>query len=102
MTRAALPARWQDCYPDAVWRYVATYIGRDGLRTLATPAQGRHTFETAAAAQTWIDAIRANTRDETLRSVFGDPGTLAVCACPCWPGHFDPCGVYFDDEDIVR
>lgn len=94
-------ANWADCYPNAVTRYVPTFIGANGLRTLMLAAQGRHTFDTARDAERWIDAVRGHTSADTLRSIFGED-TFEVCACPCWPGHFDPCGVYFDESDIVR
>jgi hypothetical protein len=95
-------ATWADSYPTAVIRYVPTHIGRDGLRTLSLAAQGRNTYETARDAAHWIDAVRAQNQWESIASIFGPDDTFEVCACPCWPGHFTPCGVYFDDEDIVR
>jgi hypothetical protein len=79
---------------DTVTRYVVTHIGRNGLRTLAHAAQGRHTFETAQAAQEWIDAALAVNSGDTLASLYGLP--LEVRPCECYAGHFDPVGVYFD------
>lgn len=83
-----------------VTRYVVTMpwpAGGKGWRTLAHPGQGRHTFETAAEARAWIEAARANTAADTLRSAYGAGGAdaLAVCPCACWTGHHDPVGVYF-------
>lgn len=85
-------------------RYVPTYINRDGMRTLMLAQQGRCTFETAREAEQWIDAVRAQAAREggdTLQIVFG-ADTFEVCACPCYPGHFDPQTCWFDDADIVR
>lgn len=84
----------------SVIRYVPTYIDQNGMRTLMLPQQGRHTFETAREAERWIDAIRAHTSADTLRQVYGED-TFEVCACPCYPDHFDPRTCWFDDADIV-
>lgn len=89
-------------YPDAVIRYVPTYRERGGLRALATAAQGRNTYATPDEARAWIDAVRKNNNAETIRSIFGPVDTFEVCACRCYPGHFDPCGVYFDEEDVIQ
>ena len=78
-----------------VIRYVPTYINhRDGLRTLVRACQGRETFATQAEAQEWIDAMRG---PEGLCKVFTpkEMESLEVRGCECWPGHFDPKGVYF-------
>ncbi len=79
-----------------VTRYVATYVNRDGMRTLMRAAQGRDTFATAADAQAWIDAVTANNSADTIRQVWGANPHFAVRPCDCWPGHFDPKGVWFD------
>jgi hypothetical protein len=78
----------------SVTRYVATHAGHDGLRTLATAAQGRYTYATPEEAQAWIDAAMKNNSRDVLESVYVLP--LEVRACECWPGHFDPKGIYFD------
>lgn len=81
-----------------VVRYVLTYINSHGMRTLMQPAQGRNTFATAAEAQARLDAIMGSgvNSAETLRSIWGENPQCEVRACDCWPGHFDPMGVYFD------
>lgn len=79
---------------NAVIRYVVTHIGRHGMRTLAEPAQGRFTYETAERAQQLLDAIMQNNSQDRLKSLYGLP--LEVRPCKCWPVHFDPMGVYFD------
>jgi hypothetical protein len=76
-----------------VTRYVATYVNREGIRTLMSAAQGRNTFDTASEAQAWIDAVTAvNSADNKL---WGDDPQFAVRPCPCWPGHFDPQTIWF-------
>jgi len=80
--------------------------GGHRLRTLSRGAQGRYTYATAAEAQEWIRAaFSVNDRDnrDKLASIYGAAAldTFAVCRCRCWPGHFDPMGIYFDDEDVV-
>ena len=59
-----------------VTRYVATYVNREGIRTLMSAAQGRNTFDTASEAQAWIDAVTAvNSADNKL---WGDDPQFAV------------------------
>ena len=79
-----------------VTRYVATYMGKDGLRTLVSAAQGRYTYDTPEAAQRWIDLAIANNAPDTVASIWGPDPKFEVRACECWAGHFDPVGVYFD------
>lgn len=82
-----------------VTRYVATYVGKDGLRTLMTAAQGRHTHDTPESAQGWINAVTAPSTNhpDTLKSVYGEDPRFEVRPCECWAGHFDPVGVYFNE-----
>lgn len=87
-------ARNQAALDNAVTRYVVTHAGRDGMRTLAQAAQGQYTYATPEEAQRMVDAMMRNNSRETLESVYVLP--LEVRACKCWPGHFDPVGVYFD------
>lgn len=79
---------------NAVTRYVATRLNSVGDRVLASAAQGRNTFATSKEAQDWIDAVRMNNNADSI--AFLRPDTLEVRSCECWPGHFDPKGVYFD------
>lgn len=76
-----------------VTRYVVTHAGKGGVRTLAHPCQGRNTYAAPEEAQAWIDAAMKNNSMDTLKSVYVLP--LEVRACNCYPGHFDPMGVYF-------
>lgn len=101
-----LPVQWNDFQEDArdvaamlrkaattapnVTRWVITRIDRNGDRILAEPRQGRYTYATEEEAQATLDAMRANSSADTLRSVFGDVSRMAVRPCPCYPGHFDP------------
>ena len=78
----------------SVIRYVVTHAGRDGLRTLTGPAQGRHTFATQAEAEQHLADMMRNNSRAVLESVYTLP--LEVRACECWPVHFDPKGIYFD------
>lgn len=88
--------------PDHVIRYVVTHIGKDGLRTLCGPAQGRITKETAEEAQLLLDNMMLNNRMEgdRLAGVYGLP--LEVRPVKCYPGHFDPMSVYFDADDSTQ
>jgi len=80
-----------------VTRYVATYVNREGIRTLMTAAQGRNTYASAEAAQAWIDAVTANNGVDTIKRVWGDHPQFDVRPCPCYPGHFDPQTVWFGE-----
>lgn len=77
-------------------RYVATYIDRDGQRKLMGASQGRNTYATPEDAQTWLDAVVANTDGARLRDLWGSDPRFAVRPVWCWPGHFDPIGTYVD------
>lgn len=80
-----------------VIRYVATLPCEDGVgRTLMNPAQGRHTFPTPEACQSWIDSYLANNSAAILDSIGRD---VQVRPCKCYPGHFDPMEAYFDLPD---
>lgn len=80
----------------SVTRYVGTYINRDGMRTLMTAAQGRHTHETESQAKAWLDAVTTNNGGDTLRQVWGDDPRFEVRPCRCYPVHFDPQTCWFD------
>lgn len=85
---------------DHVIRYVVTHINEDGMRTLCGPAQGRLTNATPEEAQVLLDNIIKNNRLEMngrIAGVYGLP--LEVRPVKCYPGHFDPMGVFFNDED---
>lgn len=85
---------------ETVKRWVITHINKDGMRTLATAQQGRCTYATKEEAQAWIDAVMSNNSMDTIKSVFGLP--LEPRECDCWAGHFDPVGVWFDDDEVTR
>jgi hypothetical protein len=77
---------------------VGTYVNRSGERTLMGAAQGRLTFATEADAQAWVDAVTKNNSADTIKSVWGDNPRFAVRPCPCYPGHFDPQTVWFEEK----
>jgi hypothetical protein len=81
---------------DSVTRYVVTYINGHGMRTLAYHAWGQYTYATEAEAQAMLDATIANNSESTIRQIFGDNPKFEVRPCSCWPGHFDPKTVWFD------
>jgi hypothetical protein len=78
----------------SVIRYVVTHVNKNGDRTLFDACQGRYTYKTQEEAQARADAFLANRAN--LASAIPNPNSLAVRACACWPGHFDPKGVWFD------
>ena len=79
---------------DEVIRYVLTYIGADGMRTLAEPMQGRYTFATELEAQGSLDTLLAANSIDQIRSIWG--ARFEVRPVECWPGHFDPNTRWFD------
>ncbi len=81
---------------ESVTRYVPTYVNKDGMRTLMTAAQGRHTFETHGAAQEWLNAVTRNNSASRIMEVWGGHPQFEVRPCPCYPHHFDPQTVWFD------
>ena len=82
----------------SVTRYVVTIKGRDGTRTLFDPAQGRWTFASVAEAQARIADFSGTESRNAIDEIYypGACKTMAVRECACWPGHFDPKGIYFD------
>lgn len=84
--------------PTTVTRY-AVYrpCGGPGTMILAEPAQGRNTYATREEASAMARTMAENNGTDRVRSVFGcDPGELIALPVECWPGHFDPVGIYFD------
>lgn len=83
-----------------VTRYVVTNLmvmpNREIVRTLTFPAQGRYTYATEEEAQAQLDLFKPSLREKILGK---RADTLEVRPCRCWPGHFDPKGIYFDLED---
>ncbi len=79
-----------------VQRYVPTYQKPGELRSLMGPAQGRHTFDTAEGAERWLALVKSQNTPDGLQTLWGDPQGWEVRPVWCWPGHFDPVGVYFD------
>lgn len=79
---------------ESVTRYVITHMNKAGMRTLASPMQGRCTYATEGEAQSALADMLANNSTERLQEVFGLP--LEVRPVPCYPGHFDPQTCWFD------
>jgi hypothetical protein len=93
---ATIPRKFDTCT-----RYVLTKVDANGMRTLATPAQGRETHATEAEARERLARILdpATNADDVLRSVYGCTELMDVRPCECYAVHFDPVGVYFDDPE---
>lgn len=80
-----------------VTRYVVTQRNKEwGGRKLATAQQGGYTFATKEEAEQHMWAIMQNNSLDILESIFNLP--LKVLPCPCYPVHFDPIGIYFEEE----
>lgn len=80
-----------------VTRYVLTCVWNPGEgRQLFEAMQGRFTFGGREAADARREEFLSN---GSLQERFPHAAaTLEVRPVQCWPGHFDPCGRYFDDE----
>lgn len=65
------------------------------VRTLTFPAQGRYTYATKEEAEKQLKLFEPSLRAKILGK---RADTLEVRPCKCWPGHFDPRGIYFDLE----
>ncbi len=78
-----------------VTRYAVTAIGKDGLRSLCLPNQGRNHFDSKEAAEAWLAAFVGRHRDLLAH---GRPETLEVRPVECYL-HGDAVGVYFDDPN---
>lgn len=81
-----------------VIRYVVTYVPdkEPRMRTLAFPMQGRWTWKTHEEASELLNTFM---QPHGLPRVMSQAefASVEIRACECWAGHFDPCGVYFDD-----
>ena len=84
---------------ESVTRYVITHINKQGMRTLASAAQGRNTFETQEQAEAYLRLLLTHNPEERLKQIYGLP--LEVRPCPCYPVHFDPQTVWFDVPEAV-
>jgi hypothetical protein len=82
---------------ESVTRYVCTYINSEGERTLIGPAQGRLTYATREEAETHLAAIMGNNTAKTIAEVYGSNPQPEVRPCPCYPGHFDPQTIWFEE-----
>ena len=81
--------------PRVLWQ--VTFVGRDGLRTLVGPAQGRYMHETPLEAEGALRALLATNDEARLVQVFGPQscGTFRVDPFPCW-AHGDPIRIFVD------
>jgi len=78
-----------------VIRFVITAMD-EASRTMVYPHRGEKTYEKYADAEAALKLLVANNSQDDLKHLaFGDPGTLAVRATPCYAGHFDPAGTVF-------
>ena len=77
-----------------VYRWIISRVDKHGARVLAEPAQGRYTYASREDAARILAAWKRNTSDETMQSVFGDVSQMQVNCVRCYPGHFDPIGIY--------
>lgn len=86
----------------ARWLFAITCIGKDGLRVLIGPAQGRFMKSTRAEAEEGLRQLLANNAESRLAEVYGKQamGTFRVDEFECWH-HGDPKGIYVDDEAEV-
>lgn len=72
-----------------------TFVTKNGLRTLVTPAQGRYMKKTREEADQDLKDLLANNTEDRLAEVFGKQalGTFRVDPFDCYD-HGDPKSVY--------
>lgn len=76
-----------------------SYLGKDGLRTLFGPAQGRCMCKTREEAEEKLRAFMTES-EERLVQIYGEQsrGTFRVDPFECWD-HGDPKGIYVTEEE---
>ena len=81
-----------------VWRWVPTFVDKHNMRRLIGPAQGRYTKQTKEEVVAYIEAMLnpETNNPKMLKDLFGDVTKIEPRQCKCYPGHFDPIGIYFD------
>lgn len=89
---------WDRVAAGNVVRYVPTYVDSDGQRTMMNAFRGENTYETAEAAQAWLDAVLVPSTNppSLIASVWGTNPQFEIRPVECYPTHFDPVHVYFD------
>lgn len=81
-------------------QYPIRYAIANDKGKLIHAAQGRFMRETREEAQKYLDAIIKNNSPEVLEMTYNcEPGHLEVRAFRCYPGHFDPTGIYALDKE---
>lgn len=75
-----------------VTRYVVTHVNADGQRQMTWAAQGRNTHATREEAERALVALHENNAPHILAKY----PHLEVRPIECYPGHFDPVGIYVD------
>lgn len=89
-------------WAEPVMRWALTWVPREGARrTLFMAQQGRFTYDDRRDADLRARAFKAN---GSMAARFGVEATASITASrvPCWPGHFDPVGVFAGDDDEVE
>lgn len=81
-----------------VRRWVLTHIDSTGARVLSQGVQGRNTYDTTEIVEAFARAIIENNTAARVLDIFGADPNFAALAVWCWPGHFDPIGIYAEDD----
>jgi hypothetical protein len=91
-------------------RWALTVMGKNGLRVIAGPNQGRNFHDDRRSAVAYMDAVTGNNSADTIREVYGDKPAFEVRPVECWVMRDDngptgaigdARGVYFDDPRNV-
>lgn len=72
-----------------------------GTRTyaLTSAAQGRCTRATREEAEEYMRSMQGSNGREKIKEAFNcEPEDLRVFPVHCWPGHFDPKGIYHTES----
>lgn len=81
-----------------VRRYTVTHVNPQGMRRLSFSMQGRYTWATPEEAEEQLRLLLDFNSVDRLVSAYGPQaiGTFEVRPVSCYPGHFDPLGMWFD------
>lgn len=89
-TRTAEAARKNSAVARVLrWVVVVPDKSRTADYTLFDKCWGQYTYATRREASDRANAFKAGSGIAGLR----------IAAVECWPGHFDPCGVWFDADE---
>jgi hypothetical protein len=79
--------------PPSVMRWIVTHVCPSGRRVMSFPRQGCNTYASEAQALDFMGRVQSI---NDVDGIFGTQaiGTFEAREVECWPGGFDPVGVF--------